>query len=90
MTIRPFGLEFHQDIIRHKVTGGVKRAGVFIQNPYPGYFYRNIMTEYILVFKKPDPPIYTGKTQCEKEDSTVSTGQVFTNEIANVIVRIAM
>ncbi|MGB4748211.1 MAG: site-specific DNA-methyltransferase [Bacillota bacterium] len=83
------GWEFHQDIIWHKVTGGVKRAGVFIQNPYPGYYYPNIMTEYILVFKKPGPPIYTGKTDSEKETSTVSTGRLFTNDIANTVWHIA-
>ena len=47
------GWEFHQDIIWNKVTGGVKRAGTFIQHPRSGYFYPNIMTEYILVFRKP-------------------------------------
>src|SRR5262249_17579997 len=45
------GWEFHQDILWSKVTGGVKRAGSSIQNPYPGYYYPNIMTEYILVFR---------------------------------------
>ena len=44
--------EFHQDIIWNKVTGGVRRAGSFIQRPHSGYFYPNIMTEYILVFRK--------------------------------------
>ena len=39
----------------NKVAGGVKRAGSFIQKPYPGYYYPNIMTEYILVFRKPGP-----------------------------------
>jgi site-specific DNA-methyltransferase (adenine-specific) len=33
------GWEFHQDIIWSKVTGGVKRAGSTIQNPFPGYYY---------------------------------------------------
>ena len=47
------GWDFHQDIIWNKVTGGVKRAGVFIKYPRFGYFYPNIMTEYILVFRKP-------------------------------------
>ena len=46
------GWEFHQDIIWNKVTGGVIRAGSFIQQPKPGYYYPNIMTEYILVFRK--------------------------------------
>ena len=46
------GWEFHQDIIWNKVTGGVKRAGSFIQRPKAGYYYPNIMTEYILIFRK--------------------------------------
>ena len=52
------GWLFHQDIVWHKTTAGVKRAGVFIQRPYPGYYHPNIMTEYILVFRKPGWPIY--------------------------------
>ena len=46
------GWDFHQDIVWNKVTGGVRRAGCFIQNPRSGYYYPNIMTEYILVFRK--------------------------------------
>lgn len=51
------GWKFHQDFIWHKTTAGIRRAGAFIQHPYPGYFYPNIMTEYILVFKRPGPPL---------------------------------
>ena len=49
------GWKFHQDIIWNKVTGGVKRAGSFIQHPKSGYYYPNIMTEYILIFRKAGP-----------------------------------
>ena len=52
------GWEFHQDIIGHKTTAGVKRAGSAIQKPYPGYYYPNIMTEYILLFRKLGEKIY--------------------------------
>lgn len=81
--------EFHQDIIWHKVTGGVKRAGVFLQYPYPGYFYPNIMTEYILIFRKPGPFIYKDKPEHEKQTSRVETQKLFTNEIANTVWHIA-
>lgn len=81
--------EFHQDIIWHKVTGGVKRAGVFVQHPYPGYFYPNIMTEYILVFRKPGPPIYKSRQGAEKQGARVNTQRLFTNEVANSIWHIA-
>jgi DNA modification methylase len=83
------GWMFHQDFIWHKVTGGVKRAGVFLQNPFPGYFYPNIMSEYILVFRKAGEPIYANKTQSEKKKASVYTGRLFTNEIANNVWHIA-
>lgn len=83
------GWEFHQDIIWHKCTAGVKRAGVAIQKPYPGYFYPNIMTEYILIFRKPGPPIYRSRDEAEKASAEYSIDQLFTLDIANNIWHIA-
>lgn len=76
------GWEFHQDIVWNKVTGGVKRAGVFIQHPRPGYYYPNIMTEYILVFRKPGEA-RRGKTKALDID------ELFKRDIANNIWHIA-
>lgn len=81
--------DFHQDIIWHKCTAGVKRAGVTIQKPYPGYFYPNIMTEYILVFRKPGSPIYQNRSQEEKEVAKYPINRLFTMDIANNIWHIA-
>jgi len=83
------GWEFRQDIIWHKCTAGVKRAGVAIQKPYPGYYYPNIMTEYILVLRKPGPPIYRQHLQAEKEDARFPIGRVFTMDTANNVWHIA-
>lgn len=83
------GWDFHQDIIWHKVTGGVKRAGVTIQKPYPGYFYPNIMTEYILVFRKPGKAIYSGRSQAALEKARVPINRLFTMDIANSVWHIA-
>ncbi len=83
------GWEFHQDIIWNKVTGGVKRAGSAIQHPHPGYFYPNIMTEYILVFRKAGPKIHEGRSAEEKEASRYSIDALFTRELANNIWHIA-
>lgn len=82
------GWDFHQDIIWHKTTAGVRRAGVTIQKPYPGYFYPNIMTEYILVFRKPGDPIYRNANG-QKEASGFPIDPLFTKEIANNIWHIA-
>ena len=76
------GWEFHQDIVWNKVTGGVKRAGVFIQHRKPGYYYPNIMTEYVLIFRKPGAP-----RRGRKE--TLDIDELFTRDIANNVWHIA-
>jgi len=83
------GWDFHQDIVWNKVTGGVKRAGVMIQKPYPGYYYPNIMTEYVLVFRRPGEAIYRGRTQAEREGARVPIDLVFTRDVANTVWHIA-
>lgn len=84
------GWEFHQDIIWSKVTGGVKRAGATIQNPYPGYYYPNLMLEYILLFRKPgEKKMYVGRTMREKKRDAMALDAVFTHDIANNIWHIA-
>jgi modification methylase len=80
---------FHQDIIWHKCTAGVKRAGVSIQKPYPGYYYPNIMTEYILVFRKPGDPIYKARAITAKDRSKYPINKLFTYDIANNVWHIA-
>ena len=83
------GWLFHQDIIWHKTTAGVKRAGVFIQRPYPGYFHPNIMTEYVLIFRKPGDPIYKHSRNGYFEAGRVAVGALFTREIANNVWHVA-
>ena len=83
------GWAFHQDIIWHKCTAGVKRAGVTIQKPYPGYYYPNIMTEYILVFRKPGDPIYRGRSEAEKACAAYPINRLFTMDVANNVWHIA-
>jgi len=80
---------FHQDIIWHKCTAGVKRAGVAIQKPYPGYYYPNIMSEYILIFRKPGPKIYQDRSSAEKAAAEFMIDTLFTLETANNIWHIA-
>jgi DNA modification methylase len=80
---------FHQDIIWHKCTAGVKRAGVSIQKPYPGYYYPNIMNEYILIFRKPGPKIYQARSTEEKTGAVYMIDTLFTKETANNIWHIA-
>jgi site-specific DNA-methyltransferase (adenine-specific) len=44
--------EYMHTLVWHKVTAGVKRAGGVISRPFPGYWYPNILTEQILIFRK--------------------------------------
>jgi site-specific DNA-methyltransferase (adenine-specific) len=83
------GWEFHQDIIWHKTTAGVKRAGLFIQRPFPGYFRPNIMNEYILIFRKPGEPIYRDVDEGKREMARVEINELFVQEIANNVWHIA-
>ncbi len=83
------GWEFHQDIIWHKCTAGVKRAGVTIQKPFPGYYYPNIMTEYILIFRKPGTPIYKQTDRAAQDRSAFPINRLFTMDIANNVWHIA-
>ena len=76
------GWEFHQDIIWNKVTGGVKRAGSYIQHQRAGYYYPNIMTEYILIFRKPGEK-RRGKSESHPID------KLFKYDIANNVWHIA-
>lgn len=87
--LRDAGWLFHQDIIWHKSTAGVKRAGVFIQHPYPGYYHPNIMTEYIMLFRKPGDPIYHEPSQERRDRAKYELGALFTKEIANNVWHIA-
>ncbi len=84
------GWEFHQDIVWSKCTGGVKRFGSSAQNPFPGYFYPNIMTEYILLFRKPGPKrIYEGRGREEKEENRIELDSVTTRDVANNVWHVA-
>lgn len=83
------GWDFHQDIIWHKCTAGVKRAGVTIQKPFPGYYYPNIMTEYILVFRKPGEKIFKDRSDQEKGEAEFPINKLFTMDTANNIWHIA-
>jgi len=80
--MQAIGWEFHQDIIWNKVTGGVRRAGGYIQRPYAGYYYPNIMTEYILIFRK------QGKAR-RGDTLAIAVDEVFTRDIANNVWHIA-
>ena len=82
------GWLFHQDIIWHKTTAGIRRAGVAIQRPYPGYYYPNIMTEYILMFRKPGDPIYHTHAG-DGERSRFEIDRLFKMDTANNVWHIA-
>ena len=72
------GFKYIDDIIWKKpagrkagnCSGASKRFGVLIQHPYPMYYYPNIVTEHILVFRKGDFD-FKSIPQAEKEKSKI-------------------
>lgn len=83
------GWDFHQDIIWHKCTAGIKRAGVSIQKPMPGYFYPNIMTEYIMVFRKPGDRLGSDLDPETRKQGSFPINELFVKDIANNVWHIA-
>lgn len=71
------GFLFHQDILWQRWRGWDKRAGSFIQQPFPGYYYPNRCIEYVLVFRKPGPKLYEGRSLQEKQGSRFATNGLF-------------
>ena len=58
------------------------RISAATQRPYPGYFYPNIRTEYVMLFRKPGPKIYR-RTDVDKELSRFEIDGLFKRDIAN-------
>lgn len=83
------GFEFDEEILWHKCTAGIRRAGTFIQHPFPGYYHPNIMTEHILIFHKPGEPIFRKRSSREKEQNRLPIDSLFTHDIANNLWNIA-
>ncbi len=68
------GWEFQEDIVWEKPVARDRRSGVLMQNPYPGYYYPSLVTEYVFVFQKPTDSeskqnIYWHRSDQEKEEN---------------------
>lgn len=91
------GWDFWENIIWNKVTGGIPRFGVMLQHPYPGYYYPNLMTEHILVFRRPrsltdeglDFKIYADRSEEELKRNRIVIDAAVKKDIANNIWHIA-
>lgn len=71
------GWKFKEDIIWEKPVAKDRRSGVLLQNPYPGYYYPSVVSEYVFVFQKEADDedknnIYWDKTEDEKEESKIN------------------
>lgn len=79
------GWELREEIVWRRWRGWDRRGGVAIQNPYPGYFYPNRSHEWVLVFAKPGPPIYKGRTEGEREASRLAMDYLFCAEVNHTL-----
>lgn len=81
--------EFRDKIIWNKCCAGVRRAGLAIQHPFPEYYFPNIMTEDILVLRKPGSTIYDTKSDEKKRAAKFAIDKIFIRDTANNIWHIA-
>jgi modification methylase len=79
------GWELQDEIVWRRWRGWDKRGGVVIQHPYPGYFYPNRVFEYVLVFRKPGPPIQEGRSEEAREASRIAVDHLLLHEVNNSI-----
>ena len=83
------GWEFQENIIWYKCCAGVRRAGSAIKHRCAGYYYPNILTEHVLVFKKLGPPIYAGRTEEERIAAAYDIDEIFVKDVANDLWHVA-
>lgn len=70
------GWVFKEDIVWEKPIAKDRRSGVFIQHPYPGYYYPSVVAEYVFVFQKEASNdnknnIYWNRSEEEKKQNEV-------------------
>ncbi|MCA9272807.1 MAG: site-specific DNA-methyltransferase [Phycisphaerales bacterium] len=80
---RDLGWELFHELVWHKGRSALDRAGVFVQHPYPGYFHPNVLTESILVFRKPGPRIFAGVEQETKDSARMEITPLVTRDLFN-------
>jgi site-specific DNA-methyltransferase (adenine-specific) len=71
------GWGFKEDIVWEKPVAKDRRSGVLLQNPYPGYYYPSVVSEYIFVFQKEAEEeeknsIYWDRSDEEKEENRIN------------------
>lgn len=79
--------KLREEIIWNKVTAGRKgagnRFGVTIKNPYPKYYYTNIMHEYIFVLSKGDKIPHNLTEDTLKKANKLPMNEIMYKEVAN-------
>jgi site-specific DNA-methyltransferase (adenine-specific) len=81
-------LKYLEEYVWNKTTGGTRRAGLYLQHQSPGYFFPNIMAEYIYLFFKSDGGKWTPPWR-DKVLAGPVVDDIFTREIANNVWHIA-
>lgn len=77
------GWDFAEEISWYKCCAGARRAGLMIQHPYPGYYHPNILTEKIVILRRPGPRIFVGRTIAERRAAAVEIDEIFCKDISN-------
>jgi site-specific DNA-methyltransferase (adenine-specific) len=81
-------LSYLEEIVWNKTTGGARRAGLYLQHQSPGYFFPNILAEYIYLLAKTDGARWNPPWRDRTVEGPV-VDDIFTREIANNVWHIA-
>jgi site-specific DNA-methyltransferase (adenine-specific) len=79
------GWEYREHIFWHKCRNTCQRAGVLIQNPYPGYYYPGLVGEHLLILRKPGPRLFQGVDPARKESARIPITPLVTNDVLQAV-----
>lgn len=79
------GFAYREHIFWHKTRNTDHRAGVTIQNPYPGYYYPGLVGEHLLIFRKPGPRLFEGVDERIKVRAKFPISTLFTVDVLKAV-----
>lgn len=79
------GWQHWHELVWHKATSALDRAGSFILRPYPDYFHPNVMHEHVLIFRKPGPRLRSQIDEPKRQSARVPLSPLVKHDVLNSI-----
>ena len=77
------GWTLWHEIIWHKGSSALDRAGTFVKRPFPDYYHPNIMNEQVLIFRKSGPRLRSQIDESSRQEAKLPVTPLVTREILN-------